>query len=461
MEKQRLVRQGMCIAVMGFGVTGRSAIRFCLAQGARVLVSDSGDKERLETEYGRFFQEHGILYEAGGHTIDFLEQADLVIVSPGISLDLPIMGELERAGVQIAGELAVAAPMLDQPVVAVTGTNGKTTVTALLGHLLQQAGRQPFIGGNIGTPLLDNLCEPGNYDCMVLEVSSFQLEKAGTFAPKIGVLLNITPDHLDRHGSLAAYAEAKRHLFSNGNSRDTAVVNGDDELCRDMAMGLGQKVLLFGRGAGNDAQLLERSVRVGDDVYELAETELAGWIGAANAAAAILAARTLGISKAEIAAGLKSFQKQPHRLQKIATIKGVTFINDSKATNTGAVVAALSQFEGGVYLIAGGRHKGEDYAVMRQAIRDRVSGLVLIGEAADSLAAALDGCCPIDRAATMEEAVRLAWSAASSGDTVLLSPACASFDMFTSYGHRGEVFVEAVQALADGECMSENRGRNG
>ena len=455
MDTKARVRKDMRIAIMGYGVTGRSAVRFCLSRGAKVLVSDSGDARRLEDEHGTFFRENEIFWEAGGHTFEFLQGAELVIVSPGIDLALPLFSELARAGIPVVGELAVAAPLLDLPVAAITGTNGKTTVTALLGHVLREAGRKVFVGGNIGTPLLDYLREPDGAECMVLEVSSFQLEKAGSFSPQIGLLLNVTPDHIDRHGTMERYAAAKSALFAAGSGSDLAILNGDDPWCRELAGRLDQQVLCFGRGADNAAIVEESAVQCGGIRYDLSGTALMGWIGAANAAAVILAAGWWGVAPASLQKSLGTFVPAPHRLQEAGSLAGVTFVDDSKATNTGAVIAALSTFSGGVHLIAGGRHKGEDYRLLRDSVAEKVRRLLLIGEAADQLATALEGICPILRPASFEEAVRLAWEGAQAGDTVLLSPACASFDMFRSYGHRGEVFTAIVRALIDDNQRGE------
>jgi len=451
MHEQLQIRPGMRIGVIGLGVTGRAVVRYCLGLGAEVLVSDSRQTDRLLAEDGKLLKEHGVQWEAGGHTLEFLQRADLVVASPGIPQNHPVIAALDSLGIPVVGELAISAPSLDMEVVAVTGTNGKTTVTALIGKILEMAGKEVFIGGNIGTPLVEYLHEGGQAQVMVLEVSSFQLLMAGRFAPDVAVLLNITPDHLDRHGSLQEYAEAKMKIFANQTQADTAIISGDDPLCAQRVDQLTGNCLMFGESAGlkgHVASISGHEVAVSafgtKERYELAGTALANRIGAQNAAAAILATRALGVSPDQVLAGLTAFRPAPHRLQRVAKRAGVHFVDDSKATNTGAAIAALEQLTGKAVLIAGGREKGEDYSLMKEAVRQKARAVVLIGEAAEKMQATFNGAVHLHMAKNMAEAVRTATRLAQSGDTVLLSPACASFDMFDSYGHRGEVFTAEV-----------------
>jgi len=450
MRNNTLIEPGMRIAVIGLGLSGRAAVRYLLACGAEVVVSDNRSEPEFVAGEGGFLQETGVAWEAGGHRSAFFAGVDMVFVSPGVPLDLPLLQELRRRGVPIVGELAVAAPVLSDPVIAITGTNGKTTVTTLIGQLLQGAGKNVFVGGNIGTPLFRHLLDETAADAVVLEVSSFQLDTAGSFRPDIALLLNITPDHIDRHGSLAGYSRAKLKIFANQGAADTAIVNGDDPLCRQALAAIAGRVLLFGHSADCRARIEGDRIVLAwqeEEIYDLAGSRMANAIGLMNAAAAILAARTAGCSREDILAGLLAFQPLRHRVEEVAEIDGITYYDDSKATNTGAVLAALAQVAGKVVLIAGGRDKGEDYALLQDGVRDKARRVILIGEAADQIAAALAGTVTLDRAATMEEAVRKAQAAARPGDVVLLSPACASFDMFTGYAQRGDVFAAAVRGL--------------
>ena len=442
---------GRHVAVLGLGVSGRAAVRYLVAQGVEVLVSDARNAQQLPAADLAFLAEHGVEYECGGHTLTFLRQADQILVSPGIRQDLEILAQLRDLGIQVLGELAMAAPLVHNPVVAITGTNGKTTVTALIGELLQRAGKKVFVGGNIGTSLFDYLSNPDDIDVLVLELSSFQLEAAGAFKADVAILLNVTPDHLDRHGSMTGYAAAKMKIFSGQGTKDTAIVSGDDILCRELAAGLdgGQRRLLFGHDNDCQAQVAGHCIQLlwqgEQERYELAGSMLDTATGGLNSAAAILAARILGCPPGAIAQGLAAFEVAAHRMALVGESAGVSYYDDSKATNTGAVLSALENFSGNVILIAGGRDKGDDYTLLRESVSKKVRCLILIGEAAELIAQALIGVTEIHKACSMEEAVMQAAAIAGSGDTVLLSPACASFDMFENYGHRGKVFATAVQ----------------
>ncbi len=444
---------GTHVAVMGLGVSGRAAVRYLVAQGVEVSVSDARSVQTLPAADLAFLADHGVEYECGGHTLTFLRQADQILVSPGIRQDLEILEQLRALGIPVLGELAMAAPLLHNPVVAITGTNGKTTVTALIGELLQRAGKKVFVGGNIGRSLFDYLSNPDDIDVLVLELSSFQLESPGAFKADVAILLNVTPDHLDRHGTLAGYAAAKMKIFTGQGPKDTAIVSGDDMLCRELSAGLdgGQQLLLFGHDSDCQAQVDGHCIHLQwqgkQERYDLAESMLATATGGLNSAAAILAARTLGCQPEAIAQGLAAFQVAAHRMALVGESAGVLYYDDSKATNTGAVLSALENFSGNVILIAGGRDKGDDYTLLRESVGRKVCCLILIGEAAELIAQALAGVTDVRKVGSMEEAVMLAAAIAKAGDTVLLSPACASFDMFENYGHRGKVFAAAVHKV--------------
>ncbi len=450
MSAQSLIYPGIKVAVMGLGVSGRAAVRYSLHCGAEVFVSDSRPEQRFLTEDIDFITKTKVSWEAGGHSREFLGKADLLLVSPGVDLELPLLKSLKEDGVRIAGEFAVAAGQIAVPVVAVSGTNGKTTVTTLIGEIIKGAGKRVFVGGNIGTPLYEYLLNPGDYDIVVAEVSSFQLESAGNFSPNVGLLLNITPDHLDRHRSMERYVQAKMQLFMHQRPGNVVVVNGDDLLCRQLPPGLQPVVRTFGKNAGCTATIGDNLITVilGDEKeeYRLDGMGRLNDITLMNYAAAILAVRSQGCTHSETLAGLRAFRSLPHRIEFVAEVNGVSYYNDSKATNTGAVIGALAQFSNNVILIAGGRDKGDDYRLLRESVIAKVKKMMVLGEAAGLLHEALDDVVDIRTVESMEDAVQIAAQQAVPGDVVLLSPACSSFDMFTSYGHRGNEFKKAVLA---------------
>ena len=440
---------GSKFVVVGLGVSGKAAVRYGIACGAKVYVSDLRTEEIVATVLQDVENGERVIIEGGGHTEEFLRQADVLFVSPGVSLPI-ILDRLALDGVYVVGELALVADVVTIPIVAITGTNGKTTVTSLVGELLQASGKRVFVGGNIGTPLLDWLRVGDDVDCLVVEVSSFQLEYCGLFRPDIAVLLNVTPDHLDRHGSMDAYRAAKMNLFAHQRSGDLAIVNADDPTINfEIVDSLAQKIT-FGEDLQSDLCVSESEVSFlhegAREHYNLSGTELNNRTGGLNSAPAIYAARNLGCSKDDIEKGLRGFVLGEHRMEHVRTIDDVTYYNDSKATNTGAVLSGLKQLSQ-VILIVGGRDKGDDYSLLREIVQERVVSLICIGEAAPLLESALAGCVEMTRAESLVEAVAIAHREAKSGQSVLLSPACASFDMFTNYKHRGQCFRDAVLAL--------------
>jgi UDP-N-acetylmuramoylalanine--D-glutamate ligase len=451
MTENPLLYPGIKVAVMGMGVTGRAAIKYGLHCGAAVMVSDSRPEQRFLDEEGEFLATADIKWESGGHSYEFLSKADLLLVSPGVDLELPLLKRLRDSGVKIAGELAVAAGQIDVPVVAVTGTNGKTTVTTLIGEILKSTGKKVFVGGNIGTPLYEYLVNPDSYDVVVAEVSSFQLESAGDFAPDVALLLNITPDHLDRHISMEKYVQAKMQLFMHQRPGAIAITNGDDQLCRPLSLQVQAVAQTFGAEEQCTAVIRNNGITLavnGElEDYRFEAMERINHITLMNYAAAILAVRSLGCSYLQTQAGLNAFCPLPHRIEFVAERSGVFYYNDSKATNTGAVIGALAQFPENVILLAGGRDKADDYRLLRESVADRVKKLIVFGESAMLLKDALNDLVEIIQVNSMDDAVRTAAADAVPGDVVLLSPACASFDMFTSYGHRGNEFKKAVMAL--------------
>ncbi len=438
--------KGKNVIVVGLGKSGVAATLLCHERGAEVLGNDSAPLEKWPPQ-AKALAGRGIKTVAGTHRGVAFERAQLVVVSPGV----PAMPELERAlasGAEVIGELELASRCYEgEPVVAVGGTNGKSTTTTLVGELLSAAGEKVFTGGNLGRPAVEAV--DGEFDCIVLEVSSFQLERAPSFRPKVSVLLNVTEDHLDRYPSFSAYAEAKGNAFVNQTADDVAVVPFGDRICEEQARRGKGRVVFFG-SAGDyviDGQAVVESAS--GERFDLSQTRLHGAHNYLNAAAAIAAARALGISGDSVRLGLSRFEPLPHRMALAGEVAGVRFYDDSKGTNVGAAVTALSGLrEPKGVLIAGGRDKLGAYEPLVDALRQKGRAVVLIGEAADRIARAVGDALPVTRATSMPEAVRLAFEAAEPGDAVLLSPACSSFDMFKSYADRGDRFVDAVRELS-------------
>ena len=462
---KEILQPGAHVVVVGLGKSGVSAVRFLLNLGVKISVSEGGRQENLEGDLVRWLEEKRVFVETGGHTSELLTSADCILVSPGIPLDIAPIAAARQKGIPVVGELALAKDFLKGPVVAVTGTNGKSTVTTLIGDLLRGSGRKPFVGGNIGIPLAEYLAGPQDCEVVVLEVSSFQLDSGGEFRPQVGVLLNITPDHLDRYASYGAYVDSKMSLFKNQQSGDVAVVNGDDPVItgwmdkateKKSPWPLRSAIQQYSSGdrPGMAACLHGTKIHIvtTDEEYELAGTPLAQAPNTENAMAAILAVRAMGCSPEAIQKSLAGFKPLPHRLARVAEVDGVSYYDDSKATNVGAVFSALAGMRQPVVLIAGGRDKGGGYEMLRPLVQEKVRAMVLIGEAKEAIAKAFAKTTRIAFAEEMDEAVRLARTLAEKGDAVLLSPACASFDMFKSYSHRGEVFTQAVGRLGRQEA---------
>jgi UDP-N-acetylmuramoylalanine--D-glutamate ligase len=453
--------KGSSVLIVGLGKTGLALVDFSLRQGARVRVSDSRPAEELRPLLSRIPAAE-VALEAGGHSAEFFLQADLILLSPGVPLDLPPLVQARARGIPLWGELEVFTRFCDTPVVAVTGTNGKTTTTALLNEMLQAGGKSTFLGGNIGRPLTEYLLGHETPDWVVAEISSFQLDTATSFRPRVGLLLNITEDHLDRYEGFQAYVQSKGRLFRNQGEGDAAVLNLDDPLVRNLGPGLQGSVYYFSRitqpdrGAYLDGDRLLVKINGERESYSLERYGLPGVHNRENALAAALAARLAGASPPGLQKALNEFKGFGHRLEFVAEIDGVRFYDDSKGTNVGAVVKALEGFTDPVILIAGGRDKGGDYAPLQPLVRNKVKALALIGEARAKMQEQLGALVPTRQADTLEEAVSWAFHQGRPGDIVLLSPACSSFDMFRDYGHRGQVFQQAVRKLA-GDLPAEGR----
>jgi len=436
---------GKRVIVVGLGKSGIAAARLCLRHGASVTGTDTTPESKL----GDAVRSLPIAVVAGSHTgVDFTG-ADLIVVSPGVP-PLPQFDAADRAGVEVIGELELAARFCQGPVVAVGGTNGKSTVTTLLAAMLSQKYARVFSGGNLGCPLADAVQQA--WDVLVVEVSSFQLERAPRFHPNVSILLNITEDHLDRYPDFQAYADAKGNAFVQQAPEDFAVIPANDAGCARQAGRGRAAVRTFGEGGDYLVEGRAIRERSSGEMVSFESSRLFGQHNACNIAACIAAARTFGIEKLDLERAIANFVPLAHRMAYVGEIRQVRFYDDSKGTNVGAsVTALLGLSEPRGVLIAGGRDKFGDYAPLVEALRTKGRALVVIGEAAERIAEAAAGVLPTSRATSLEQAVDMALDHAQPGDAVLLSPACSSFDMFSGYAERGDKFVAAVRQLGSGK----------
>ncbi|CAN5924965.1 UDP-N-acetylmuramoyl-L-alanine--D-glutamate ligase [soil metagenome] len=445
------------VVVVGLGLSGVAACRLLVSRGAKVTATDRVSLEAA-SEAVRALESEGITLALGGHENAHLVDADLIVVSPGVpsfpeleladAAGVPIWGEVELA-VRAVNEAALAAGRPEPRLVAIGGTNGKSTVTSLVGALLERSGLRIFVGGNLGEPLAAHADEP--FDVLVLEVSSFQMERVDAFHPQVSVLLNITPDHLDRYPGEAEYANAKGNAFLRQTSADLAVVPVGDEACLTQARRGAAQVVTFGAGGDLDVRADAIVDKRNRDTYKRSQIGLQGGHNALNVAAAIAAVEPFGLDDLVIEEVLERFRGLPHRMALVRSRGGVRWYDDSKGTNVGATVTAVRGVgEERVVLIAGGRDKGGSYEPLVAALVEKGRAAILIGEAAPIIRDAIGEAVPVRMATSMKDAVILAATLAQPGDAVLLSPACSSFDMFRDYKERGDVFVAAVQGLANG-----------
>jgi UDP-N-acetylmuramoylalanine--D-glutamate ligase len=466
--------EGKRVTVVGGARSGLAAARLLARHGAAVFLTERGERDdRLAAQ----LDQAGAAYEFGGHTPRALD-ADFLVISPGVPSNVPLVQQALRQQTPVFSEIEAASWFCRGPIVAVTGSNGKTTTTSLIAHLFRTAQRDYVVAGNIGYPFSDYVEAVTDETVVVLEVSSFQLDHIQTFRPKVAVLLNITPDHLDRYEhDFNRYAQSKFRLFENQRPGDWLVYNHDDELVREyvgwwaskrgmvpygfsleqeLARGAfvrwhandGGQIMLALPSTGNSALDPQSPMIYNEELMPSSDAALRGRHNLYNSLAAAIAARAMEIRSDVVRQSLTSFEGVPHRLEKVRVVVGVTFVNDSKATNVNAVWYALESFPGNVVLIAGGRDKGNDYGPLKRLVDEKVKGLVGIGESGDKVLAELGPHAgPTARAHTMEEAIQFARLMAEPGDTVLLSPACASFDMFENYEDRGDTFKRLVQSL--------------
>ncbi len=441
--------KGKKVLVLGLARTGRECARFLAQRGASVQVTDVRSEEELKQEM-ETLAALPIRYFLGGEDPDWLEGVDIIVPSPGVPAENVLLKEGSRRGIKILSEIEFACRFLRAPLVAITGTNGKSTTTTLVGEMLKASGAKVFVGGNIGTPLIGFV--GGDWEWGVVEVSSFQLEWIEEFRPRISVLLNLTEDHLDRYPNFRAYCQAKQRIFEAQDANDIAILSRDDRLVWEMRKRIRARVVSFGFSEVDDGVFVaarEMIWRDGsrEEKFPLSRVKIQGVHNVENMMAAIAAAKSAGVSASAIQKVLEDFPGLEHRLEFVREKDGVRYYNDSKGTNVGAVVKSLASFSDPVILLAGGVDKGGDYGILRQEIRQKVRRLVLFGEAQEIIARALGDLTETVIVENLEAAVGDAFAHARAGEVVLLSPACSSFDMFRNYAERGQVFKSLVQAL--------------
>ncbi len=446
--------KGKRILVVGLGKSGVASAMFLHTRGARVTVSDAKTQEELRQAIPALL-DLGIVIEAGGHGERTFRDQDMIVVSPGVPVDVPQLEQARAQGVPVMGEIELASRFLKGHIIAITGSNGKTTTTALVGEVIGWGGYETQVGGNIGTPAISLVAESTSDTYNVLEVSSFQLETIQTFRPEVAVVLNVSPDHLDRHRTLRAYVVAKARIFENQQESDYAVLNAGDPTCLELADGIRARTCWFSRqgeikqGAYVESgKIYWRDQGESQEVMPVSAIPLKGAHNLENVLAAVCVGRIVGVEPHRVAKAVAEFKAVEHRLEYVATIAGVEYYNDSKATNVDATIKALESFPGGIHIILGGKDKGSDYSVLSPRLKQRARRVYTIGAAAEKIEAHIRGSVEVMRAETLENAVRRAAEVAAPGEIVLLAPACASFDQFQNYEHRGRVFKEAVEALA-------------
>ena len=449
--------KGKKVLVVGLGKSGLAAALFLRRQGAQVTVSDVRSAAALAKEIPALIEE-GIVVEAGGHGLLTFRRQDLIVVSPGVPLETPELAQARSFGRPVIGELELAARFLKGKILAITGSNGKTTTTALAGEILKEAGLPTLVAGNIGVPVVGLIDESTADTWSVLEVSSFQLESTEQFHPRIAVILNITPDHLDRHGSFENYALAKERIFAAQDASDFAVLNADNPRAAEAAARSHAPVFWISsshavaQGAWvENGNLVYRSAPDAaiEAILPVAKIPLKGGHNVENVLAAACAVRLAGVRPHAIARAIENFKAVEHRLEYVAAIDGVEYYNDSKATNVDATEKAVAAFAGGIHLILGGKDKGAPYSPLAALVRERVRAIYTIGAAAPKIEAELRGVVTIQSCETLANAVEAAAAAAKPGDVVVLAPACSSFDQFENYEQRGQVFKQLVSDLRD------------
>ena len=442
------------VLVVGLGRSGAASALFLQEHGAKVTVSDSKSEAQLQSDVPALL-DRGVSIETGRHGERTFRDQDLIVVSPGVPSDQPQLQHARTLGIPVIGEVELAFRYLQGKVLAITGSNGKTTTTSLVGEILAKSGKKTLVGGNIGTPVISLAGKSSPDTMVVLEISSFQLETIEQFCPWIAAILNITPDHLDRHHTFQAYVDAKARIFENQKASDFAVLNADDPTCVGLKERIKSSLFWFSR-----KQAVEQGTYLkGEDIVfrqngtdtvilNRHDIHLKGAHNLENVLAAACMSMLAGCSPDQVRRGVSEFRAVEHRLEMVSTIHGVAFYNDSKATNVDATVKALESFPGNIHIILGGKDKGSDYTVLKPLLRERAKKVYLIGAAAEKITSQISGAAPLVHSGTLDRAVKQAFEAAQSGDIVLLAPACASFDQFENYEQRGRVFKELVLSLA-------------
>jgi len=451
---------GKRVLVVGLGKSGVASATFLHSRGARVSVSDAKSPEQLRQEIPVLL-DAGITVETGQHGERTFREQDLIVISPGVPFDMPQLARARERGIPIIGEVELAARFLKGNIVAVTGSNGKTTTTTLAGDVIAASGRDTLVGGNIGTPAISFVDTATEQTWIVLEISSFQLETVETFCPKIAAVLNVTPDHLDRHHSFDNYVAAKARIFENQAAADFAVLNADDATCVSMATAIKSRVYWFSRlreverGAFvRGKEVVWRDGNRDQDILPVTDISLKGAHNLENVLAAVSIGMLVKAEPSAIRRAVAEFKAVEHRLEYIGSVRGVEYYNDSKATNVDATIKAIESFPGRLHLILGGKDKGSDYTVLNELLSRRAKRVYTIGSAAAKIEGQIRGV-EVLHCETLDNAVKRATEAAEPGDVVLLAPACASFDQFESYEHRGRVFKELVRSLAAREQEHE------
>jgi UDP-N-acetylmuramoylalanine--D-glutamate ligase len=446
--------KGKKVLVVGLGKSGLAAALFLRRKGAQVTVSDVRSAAALAHDLPALLDQ-GIMVEAGGHGLLTFRRQDLIVVSPGVPLDTPELVQVRNFGLPVIGELELAARFLAGKTLAITGSNGKTTTTSLCGEILAAAHFRVHVGGNIGVPVIALVDDSREDGWSVLEVSSFQLETTYQFRPDIAVILNITPDHLDRHGSMENYIAAKERIFANQGPEDALVLNADDDAASRAAARTKSRLFWFSR-----TRIIRQGAFIYDGAIYFRATEqsapefilkvesipLKGQHNIENVLAAVCAARLADVASDAIRRAVEAFRAVEHRLEFVATVNGVDYYNDSKATNVDAAMKAIAAFPSGIHLILGGKDKNSDYRLMRPLIQERVTAIYTIGAASEKIITHLEGSAPIVNSGTLDVAVTKAADAAQPGEIILLAPACSSFDQFQNYEQRGQVFKDRVFA---------------
>jgi UDP-N-acetylmuramoylalanine--D-glutamate ligase len=436
------------ILVVGLGLTGLETVKFLLGKGAQIRASDITPLEKLPHEINEF-RKKGVGIETGFHRKETFLWADTVVLSPGVSFNIPPVQEAVAHGIEVMSEIELASRFIKTPVIAVTGSNGKTTTCNLIASILQKGGRKVFLGGNIGTPLIEVAERDHGYDFLVLELSSFQIQGINEFKPYIATILNLSPNHLDHHGDFEEYVQSKMKLFINQEGGDWAIYNADDHLVATYLPTIKSRKIPFGKEPMENGVFYDgRCIKFGEDAYDLTNMKLLGAHNIENAMAAVAVSRIVGCRPAQIEKIISEFKPLPHRIEFVRFFKGAQFYNDSKSTSPGATLRALECFARPIILISGGKDKGLNYDVLKDEIRNKVRLLVLFGESRFRMQGQLGGHSDTSLASSLEEALETAVAGVNSGDTILFSPACSSFDMYSSYEERGRVFKELVQRLS-------------